>query len=71
VLDEPEQRLDPAARDWLAGVLAAEKRAGTALLIATHHTDLAASVADRVVVLREGEVVADGKPDKVLAGDIA
>jgi ABC-type multidrug transport system ATPase subunit len=71
VLDEPEQRLDPAARDWLAGVLAAEKKAGTALLIATHHTDLAATVADRVVVLREGEVVADGKPDKVLAGDIA
>jgi ABC-type multidrug transport system ATPase subunit len=71
VLDEPEQRLDPAARDWLAGVLAAEKKAGTALLIATHHTDLAAAVADRVVVLREGEVVADGKPDKVLAGDIA
>jgi ABC-type multidrug transport system ATPase subunit len=71
VLDEPEQRLDPAARDWLAGVLAAEKKAGTALLIATHHTDLAATVADRVVVLREGAVVADGKPDKVLAGDIA
>ncbi|HEY3503981.1 MAG TPA: ABC transporter ATP-binding protein [Actinocatenispora sp.] len=71
VLDEPEQRLDPSARDWLAGVLAAEKKAGTALLVATHHTDLAAAVADRVVVLREGQVVADGSPDKVLAGDIA
>ena len=71
VLDEPEQRLDPAARDWLAGVLAAEKKAGTALLVATHHTDLAAAVADQVVVLREGEVVASGKPDKVLAGAIA
>jgi ABC-type multidrug transport system ATPase subunit len=71
VLDEPEQRLDPFARDWLAGVLSAEKKAGTALLVATHHTDLAAAVADRVVVLREGQVVADGKPDEVLAGDIA
>jgi ABC-2 type transport system ATP-binding protein len=70
VLDEPEQRLDPAARDWLAGVLAAEKRAGTALLVATHHTDLAAAVADRVVVLRDGEVVADGAPAKVLSGAI-
>lgn len=71
VLDEPEQRLDPAARDWLAGVLSAEKQAGTALLIATHHTDLADAVADRVVVLRDGVVVADGKPDSVLSGDIA
>ncbi len=71
VLDEPEQRLDPAARDWLAGVLAAEKKTGTALLIATHHTDLAAAVADRVVVLRDGEIVADGGPDEVLAGAIA
>ncbi|GAA3519840.1 hypothetical protein GCM10022220_70690 [Actinocatenispora rupis] len=71
VLDEPEQRLDPFARDWLAGVLTAEKKAGTALLVATHHTDLAAAVADRVLVLREGQVVADGKPDEVLAGDIA
>lgn len=70
VLDEPEQRLDPAARDWLAGVLSAEKQGGTALLVATHHTDLAAAVADRVVVLRDGEVVADGTPDKVLAGAI-
>lgn len=71
VLDEPEQRLDPAAREWLAGVLAAEKKSGTALLIATHHTDLAAAVADRVLVLREGEVIADGTPDDVLAGEIA
>lgn len=71
VLDEPEQRLDPAARSWLAGVLSAEKKTGTGLLVATHHTDLAAAVADRVVVLRDGEVVADGPPDRVLAGDIA
>ena len=71
VLDEPEQRLDPAARDWLAGVLSTEKAGGTALLIATHHPDLAAAVADRVVVLREGEVIAEGAPDDVLAGEIA
>ncbi|MGA8114176.1 MAG: ABC transporter ATP-binding protein [Actinocatenispora sp.] len=71
VLDEPEQRLDPAARDWLASVLRAEKKSGTALLVATHHADLAAAVADRVLVLRDGEVVADGGPDEVLAGAIA
>jgi ABC-type multidrug transport system ATPase subunit len=67
VLDEPEQRLDPAARRWLAGLLSAEKRAGAAVLIATHHTELAAAVADHVVVLSDGEVVAQGAPEQTLA----
>ena len=67
VLDEPEQRLDPAARRWLAGLLSAEKRAGAALLVATHHVELAAAVADHVLVLRDGVVVGEGAPDAVLA----
>ena len=67
VLDEPEQRLDPAARRWLAGLLQAEKKAGTAVLMATHHTDLAAAVADHVVVLSEGDVIGQGPPETALA----
>jgi ABC-2 type transport system ATP-binding protein len=66
VLDEPEQHLDPAARRWLAGLLLAEKQAGTALLVATHHTELAAAVADHVVVLSDGAVVSRGTPDAAL-----
>jgi ABC-2 type transport system ATP-binding protein len=66
VLDEPEQRLDPAARRWLAGLLGAEKQAGTAVLVATHHAELAASVADHVVVLDDGVVIARGTPDEAL-----
>ena len=60
VLDEPEQRLDPAARRWLGGLLRGEKDAGAALLIATHHTELAAAVADHVIVLSDGAVTAEG-----------
>jgi ABC-2 type transport system ATP-binding protein len=67
VLDEPEQRLDPAARRWLAGLLRAERAAGAAVLMATHHADLAASVADYVVVLSDGAVIAQGPPDVALA----
>lgn len=67
VLDEPEQRLDPGARRWLAGLLTAEKRAGAALLMATHHAELAASVADHVVVLSDGAVIARGDPEQTLA----
>lgn len=67
VLDEPEQRLDPAARRWLAGVLLGEKEAGAAILLATHHTELAAAVAGHVIVLSDGEVTAEGPPDEALA----
>lgn len=66
VLDEPEQRLDPAARRWLAGLLNTQKQAGAAVLIATHHAELAASVADHVVVLSDGAVIGRGTPDVAL-----
>ena len=49
VLDEPEQRLDRAMRDRLAERLVAEKRAGGAVLLATHDPDLVLAVADRAV----------------------
>ena len=68
VLDEPEQRLDPDARRWLGGLLARQKQAGAAILLATHHAELAASVADEVIVLQDGAVAARGAPPETLAG---
>ena len=41
---------------------------GTAVLVATHDVELAAAVAERVVLLGKGEVVADGPVAEVLAG---
>jgi ABC-type multidrug transport system ATPase subunit len=46
VLDEPEQRLDTAGRDWLARALLREREAGTAVLLASHDPELVAAVAD-------------------------
>jgi len=67
VLDEPEQRLDPAARERLANRLRAEGDRGTIVLFATHHRELARSVADRVLTLDDGRVVADDPPDRLPA----
>ncbi len=67
VLDEPEQRLDPGARTRLAERLAAEREDGVAVLLATHHKDIALTVADRAVLLDDGRVVRRGRPAKVLA----
>lgn len=68
VLDEPEQRLDPGAREWLAGLIAREKERGAAVLLATHHTELAGAVADEVIVLLDGGVIARGRPADTLSG---
>ncbi|GAA0683123.1 amino acid ABC transporter ATP-binding protein [Kitasatospora atroaurantiaca] len=70
LLDEPEQRLDPDARRRLAELLKAELADGVSVLLVTHHTDLALEVADRVVVLEDGKVLAKGAPRSVLADSV-
>jgi ABC-2 type transport system ATP-binding protein len=66
ILDEPEQRLDPAARRWLADLLAREKARGAAVLLATHHVELAEAVADQALVLLDGDVIGQGTPEEAL-----
>lgn len=51
VLDEPEQRLDTRMKEALAARLVTEKRAGGAVLLATHDADLVLAVADRAVLV--------------------
>ena len=51
VLDEPEQRLDVEGLDWLIARLQAEKRAGLAILLASHSPRLVEAIADDVVRL--------------------
>ncbi|TCO50641.1 heme ABC exporter ATP-binding protein CcmA [Actinocrispum wychmicini] len=53
ILDEPEQRLDSAGRDWLARRLTDEKANGTAILLATHSEELTDAVADYEIDLGE------------------
>ncbi|MFG1806316.1 ABC transporter ATP-binding protein [Streptomyces sp. NPDC049040] len=60
LLDEPTRGLDYAAKSRLAGRLRALAAAGHAIVLATHDVELAADLAHRVVILADGEVVADG-----------
>jgi iron complex transport system ATP-binding protein len=68
--DEPVAGLDPDAQLMVLERLARRARAGQAVLVSLHDLTLAARFADRVVVLDQGRVVADGPPLKALRPDI-
>ncbi|WP_330477591.1 ATP-binding cassette domain-containing protein [Streptomyces platensis] len=66
LLDEPTRGLDYAAKARLIEVLRTLAAEGHAIVLATHDVELAAELAHRVVILADGEIVADGPTDKVV-----
>ncbi|MBK3627377.1 ATP-binding cassette domain-containing protein [Streptomyces sp. MBT49] len=66
LLDEPTRGLDYAAKARLVAVLRGLAAAGHAIVLATHDVELAAELAHRVVLLAEGEVIADGPTAQVV-----
>ncbi|OYO13765.1 cobalt ABC transporter ATP-binding protein [Enemella evansiae] len=68
LLDEPTRGLDYGAKRRLTEQLAALAANGHGVVLSTHDVELAAELAHRVVVLAEGEVVADGPSASVVTG---
>ncbi len=66
LLDEPTRGLDYPAKAVLGGLLRDLAASGRALAVATHDVEFAAAVADRVVVMSEGRIVADGAATDIL-----
>ncbi|MEU1332137.1 ATP-binding cassette domain-containing protein [Streptomyces sp. NPDC005865] len=66
LLDEPTRGLDYAAKARLVTVLRDLAATGHALVLATHDVELAAEIAHRVVILADGEVVADGPTEQIV-----
>jgi ABC-2 type transport system ATP-binding protein len=62
ILDEPTSGLDPVARRQIHSVLERLRRAGKTVLLSSHHLDEVESLANRVVILAHGRIVADGSP---------
>jgi ABC-2 type transport system ATP-binding protein len=67
VLDEPTAAMDPQVRRTFWTALRGRIGGDRGLHFATHHLDEAQAVADRVIVLAGGRVVADGTPAEVAA----
>nr|WP_237537743.1 ABC transporter ATP-binding protein [Streptomyces sp. SID2999] len=66
LLDEPTRGLDYRAKAELIAIVDALAAEGRAVVISTHDVEFAARAADRVVVMAEGDVVADGPTAEVI-----
>ena len=67
LLDEPTASLDIKHQEMVLELLRNKARAGTLVIIVVHDLESAASIADRLLVMNEGRVVADGPPQQVLS----
>jgi lipooligosaccharide transport system ATP-binding protein len=66
VLDEPTTGLDPQARRLVWDRIRTLKRDGTTILLTTHYMEEAAQLCDRLIIMDEGRIVAEGtEPDLV------
>ncbi|MFD4531649.1 ABC transporter ATP-binding protein [Kitasatospora sp. NPDC058397] len=66
LLDEPTRGLDYHAKEALTGIVDALAAEGRTVVVSTHDVEFVAAAADRVVVMAEGEVVADGPTAEVI-----
>ena len=67
-LDEPTTGFDPAARRTAWGVVRRLKELGKTVLLTTHYLDEAQALADRVAIVKDGRIVAEGPPDRLGRG---
>ena len=67
LLDEPTTGLDPQARHVLWDRLRRLKRQGASLILTTHYMDEAEQLCDRLVVMDQARIVAEGSPAALIA----
>jgi energy-coupling factor transport system ATP-binding protein len=67
-LDEPTRGMDRTRKDDLVELIDDLADRGAAVVVATHDVEFAAAFAERVVLLGDGVVIADGPANEVLSG---
>lgn len=68
LLDEPTRGMDGGARDALTEVILKLRSDGSSVVVATHDSDLAAHVGDRIIRIVDGRVIELGAPNVALSG---
>ncbi len=70
ILDEPTIGLDPQARHLIWDRLRALKEAGTTMLLTSHYMEEVEELADRVVIVDQGKVVAQGRVEELVGREV-
>ncbi len=68
-LDEPTTGFDPAARRNAWETIRSLKALGKTVLLTTHYLDEAQALADRVAIIKDGRILAEGAPRELGAGE--
>jgi energy-coupling factor transport system ATP-binding protein len=71
LLDEPFTHLDPAGAEDLRRILRLMKSEGMALILVEHRLHEIVQDVDRIIVLHQGKIAAEGSPDQVIAREIS
>ena len=66
ILDEPTTGLDPQARHLVWQKLRGLKNEGVTLILTTHYMEEATQLCDRLVIMHEGSILAEGSPKELL-----
>jgi len=70
VLDEPTSQMDPIGTREVFGVVRKMAEEGMTVVMVEHKVEWIAHFADRVIALKEGQILLEGKPNEVLTSDV-
>jgi lipooligosaccharide transport system ATP-binding protein len=70
VLDEPTTGLDPQARRLVWDRIRSLRRQGISILLTTHYMEEAAQLCDRLIIVDQGRIVAEGQPADLIAAHV-
>ena len=69
-LDEPTAGMDPSARQTLWSIIRGLRDDGACVVLTTHYLEEAEKLADRVVIMDHGRIVADGSPAQLMSASV-
>jgi energy-coupling factor transport system ATP-binding protein len=70
LLDEPTRGIDAAVKQTLGRLIRALADNGMTVIMATHDSALVANIADRMILLGDGDIVASGPPRDIMPGSL-
>ncbi len=65
ILDEPTADLDPLLRNHIWNIIKKINQKGTSVILSSHHLSELETLCDRVLIIKDGQIIAQGKPSEL------